>query len=161
MLSNDHVSYKPPRPRPGKANNLPGSRAPKPGWNTPTMKAAKLIACAAAVHRAGNPDRLATNREWAKLGITAKALHATVCRLVPGFEAEFKASGRKSDPAQALFNRVFYMFRERNAQGVIQAKISFEYPTNSDRLRPYYERARQVYHSNRPMTLGQVRKWFS
>jgi hypothetical protein len=160
MLTQDKFPHKPVQPAPGTGNNLPGSLARKPTWNHPVMRWAKLICWLFAQQRAGGEGRLTLNRKWSSLGINGSTLLQAVRRLNPSFDEQWVTEGRSSDPADALMNRLWYMYRHR-VKGTPHAVISAEHPLRSRRLAPFVEAAVAAYTRNRPLTRREVEELFS
>jgi hypothetical protein len=147
MLSKDKVEIKHPKRKNlnGPANNLPGSTASKPQWDSPIMKAAKLTAWRFAVDRAGSEDRLLHNSDWKAVGITARSVLDAVRSRVPEFDQEWERQGRKlcrdSYKGGQILNRLFHMYRRRREGGGYDVMFTVEHPNNSKKLRdfaPYF-----------------------
>jgi hypothetical protein len=142
VRSNDPVPKRPTRKRKGKANNLPGATAKKPGWNTPVMRTAKILCWRFAVCAAGSEERLVLNKDWEEVGLTGGALLKMIRARLPEFDEEWKRQDRKAttdeDKAQALRNRVLYMYLERKRQaGKDVDCVTAEHPLRSLRLLPH------------------------
>lgn len=159
MLHSDYLAESPSQPRPGMANNLPGAMATKPGWNDPTMKAAKLFGWLYAIEKAGSEDRLENHREWADVGVRAKPMLLHIRHLLPMFDKVWADQGRKSEPGKALHNRVWYMYHWRS-NGELHHGRSVEHPQNSKNLQPYRDVAKRLYRANRPLAMAQVMEHF-
>lgn len=146
------------RRRPG-ANNLPGALARKPGWRHPVMAMAKVIVWQFAVEQAGSEDVLVMRTDWGTYHVTGASLLRCVRRLVPQFDEvwdrERPASVDDRLKGEALFNRLWYMYRERD-KGVARKRITTEHPQRSKRLRPYVERGIRVFHSGEPYVSEEV-----
>lgn len=164
MLSNDHLETQHVQQRPGCANNLPGALANKPGWRHPVMAAAKLICWRFALLRAGSEDRLVDRTDWRKVGLTRRALLEEVRKILPCFDEAWAEQGRvDSEKAKmnALYGRLWHMYRERDAKGKVTQTITVEHPTRSERLKPYREAARKVFAEGKPLTHTQIMELFN
>lgn len=138
--------------RRGTANNLPGARAPKPGWKEPIMALAKVVAWKIATETAGGDTVLIHTTDWKALGVTSSLLFEGVTRLLPEFLPICRSlhpQWKNSEVAEQLMNRLWYMFRHREDETVVQ-RITREHPECSKRLLPYVVLADCIVHQNKP-----------
>lgn len=134
------------------ANNLPGALSIKPGWKHPVMAFAKVLIWQFAVEQAGSEDVLVARTDWAAFGVTTTLLLATIRRFLPDFDsicAEQDRDWNDSAKGRQLYNRLWYMYRERKGKRVLK-RITAEHPQRSERLRPLVERGIKVYHNGKP-----------
>lgn len=138
------------------ANNLPGAKTKKPGWKGP-LALVKVIIWQYAVEQAGSDEVLRATTRWSNLGITKWGMLNAVRICLPDFDAWYNASAPKragyddAKRAHDLYNRLWYMFRERKKVGketkVLQ-RITTEHPQRSQLLLPLVPEGIRLYRDS-------------